>query len=496
MIQRPNHTPNGGHSVSPKGAGGLLFDSVMLGAVLVVSVAVGLRVNRVARTNLWNDEVFTVHVVNLGLVDFLRFVAKSEDLHPPGYYFLLRLVSLATPGGPASVELLRLVTAMVILLSLSAIWRLASSARSPSRTFFTAAAAVALSPAGIYLDAELRMYGLLAAATLWTLVAAENWVRAPASSVSAGVLLGLAVAGLGLIHYAGLLIGFGIVSACVVSERRLALQGRRMQSFGVVLALIWVPYSPIFLGHLGREAPYSFAYSDVTRFGFLAIGAVGLAALFAAFLSAIYDSVSDPLRHDIPLTSFLIVSTVLLVITFVFGRTLINIGVVWAVTRLLLIAAARRIATGRNGLYAAAFLIVASVALPAAFYLPTVQHVFGANRISTVMVLDDTLNLAASSGFSLGNGSVVVHADWSLSNDWFLQQARTSAPLAKIELIQISDPDNVSKVVEVAEGHALQCEGELLIISRVLDRYVEVLVTQFGGIRISTAAIVIPCTVQ
>jgi len=134
----------------------------------VLLVAAALRLHGLETQSFWNDEGNTLRLIQRRLPDLIR--ATAQDIHPPGYYVLLRF--WATFVGEHEFG----------LRSFSAFWGVLAVAFSAAlgRALYVARGAgvvaallVALNAFAVYYSQEARMYAQLAAlsaASLWLLV--------------------------------------------------------------------------------------------------------------------------------------------------------------------------------------------------------------------------------------------------------------------------------------------------------------------------------------
>jgi len=129
----------------------------------VLGVAAMTRFHAIARSSYWSDEGNTWALVQRTWAEIAA--AAAADIHPPGYYWLLKLWSLLFGTGEAA---LRSFSALCGLLLVWTIWALARQAgderRAGSRAWtpLLAAWVAALIPFQIFYGQEARMYMLLA----------------------------------------------------------------------------------------------------------------------------------------------------------------------------------------------------------------------------------------------------------------------------------------------------------------------------------------------
>ena len=146
-------------------------------AVLLLGLA--LRLYRLGADSLWYDETVSTALAGSPLPELLRHTAG--DIHPPGYYLLLRgwLLLAGYPTGHADPRGIGLEFAAgffsllfgVLLIAL--VYALARRIAGP-RVAWIAAALIAVSPYNVWYSQEARMYTLGAALGIVVLYALLN----------------------------------------------------------------------------------------------------------------------------------------------------------------------------------------------------------------------------------------------------------------------------------------------------------------------------------
>ena len=214
---------------------------VRLAVLAVASLALGLRLYRLAAQSLWYDEAISLALAGRSLAQIAQ--DTSADIHPPLYYFLLHFwIRLAGDSEFAA----RFVSAAASVIAVPLVYQL-------GRQLFTrgaglaAAALLAAAPVVVYYGQEARMYSLLLTlSALWTLI----WLRLLAKGEESGrtrlVDWGLYVAG-GVLclytHYFGALVlafhGLWTVLA-TVSRPRIWLRWLLAEGLIVVSFLPWL----------------------------------------------------------------------------------------------------------------------------------------------------------------------------------------------------------------------------------------------------------------
>jgi mannosyltransferase len=135
--------------------------------LLILLLGTVLRLVRLGAESLWYDETVSVYLAGSPFAELIRHTAG--DIHPPGYYVLLRgwLLAAGYPTGHADPSGMGLEFAACFfslafgLVLIALVYGLARSIAS-RRTSLAAAAIVAVSPYNIWYSQEARMYTLAA----------------------------------------------------------------------------------------------------------------------------------------------------------------------------------------------------------------------------------------------------------------------------------------------------------------------------------------------
>ncbi len=145
----------------------LSWPSLALLAVLLL--AAFLRFYHLTASSLWHDEGNTWALIQRSFAQIAQ--ASAADIHPPGYYWLLKLWSLAFGSGAWGMRSFSAVTG-VLLVAL--VYSLGRRLPGGHRTGLLAAFLAAVNPFLVYYSQEARMYMLLAlesAGLFWALLA-------------------------------------------------------------------------------------------------------------------------------------------------------------------------------------------------------------------------------------------------------------------------------------------------------------------------------------
>lgn len=159
------------------------FPSFFIVASLLLAAL--LRFFQLDASSLWNDEGNSWAMLSRSFGEIAA--AAAADIHPPGYYWLLKTWSLLTGDSAAAMRILSALLG-VLLVALIAAIALHSAQEETSWRWFPALATflAAVNPFQIYYSQEARMYMLLAVeaagvfwALLWMMDAGEREARKP-----------------------------------------------------------------------------------------------------------------------------------------------------------------------------------------------------------------------------------------------------------------------------------------------------------------------------
>jgi mannosyltransferase len=161
-----------------------------LGLILLASVA--LRLYRLGADSLWYDETVSTFLAGSHLPELLRHTAG--DIHPPGYYVLLRgwLLLMGYPTGHADAHGIGLEFSAAFfslffgVLLIALVYALARQATN-QRVAIIAALLVAFSPYNVWYSQEVRMYTLGAALGVIVVYAVTQTANGKRQTANGGV---------------------------------------------------------------------------------------------------------------------------------------------------------------------------------------------------------------------------------------------------------------------------------------------------------------------
>ncbi len=170
---------------------------LILAAILLIGLI--LRLIRLDFQPLWWDEGYSVWFAGHPLTEMVRLTV--EDIHPPLYYGLLHIWSLAMGLSPLS---LRLFSLLVSLVAIPLAYVFGRDLHDHS-TGLIAAAIVAVNPLAIFYSQEIRMYGLATSFSLLALWSGWRWLQ-PHSRRRFGIVYVLSLlSGLYTLYYFALI---------------------------------------------------------------------------------------------------------------------------------------------------------------------------------------------------------------------------------------------------------------------------------------------------
>ncbi|MDW8327730.1 MAG: glycosyltransferase family 39 protein [Anaerolineales bacterium] len=241
-----------------------------LSAVAIVLLAAALRFYRIDHQSYWNDEGNSRVLASRDVPTILRNAAA--DVHPPGYYLLLKFWREAVGESEFA---LRGLSALQGVLLVAVLYRLGREWFGP-RAGLVAALLGAVNPFLIYYSQEARMYSqlaLLSAASFWLFCRVQSarlgigdwrWIAAYVLATTLGLYT----------HYA---FGFVVLAQFLVALVRLFMSPERRSLSTIYFLLflppllLFLPWLPIAYRHLtgwpaAREyAPFFDSLLDLAR---------------------------------------------------------------------------------------------------------------------------------------------------------------------------------------------------------------------------------------
>ena len=224
----------------------------LVALALIAAVAAALRFSGLGAESLWSDELATAYNIQYGLFTAEFWSELRDDVHPPGYFALLRLWTLVAGSGEVALRALSALAGVGLCVALFALARRYLG----SAVGLLAALLGALSPLLVQYSHEARSYSLLCLCTTWV---AHAWCslvepdRPERGSALTAARAGLAAAAAAYVHYSGLIVACVIaliVAAYAVIAARDAL--RRVVEAGAVAAVLYAPWMPSLFADLQK----------------------------------------------------------------------------------------------------------------------------------------------------------------------------------------------------------------------------------------------------
>lgn len=125
--------------------------------VLIVGLGIfaALSLGNITRWSVWFDEAFGVYMIRFNFFDIARYTAS--DVHPPFYYWILKLWTMMFGTSELALRSMSLVAMMAAFVFVYLIVRRAFTVRIAAGGLFM----MAVSPLLIRYSEEARMYGLV-----------------------------------------------------------------------------------------------------------------------------------------------------------------------------------------------------------------------------------------------------------------------------------------------------------------------------------------------
>ena len=246
--------------------------------VILIALGVFFRLYGLEQKVFWHDEVYTKffaagyqshdwqttlftgqvldveqlqqfqrHNPDKGIADTVRGLAQDEPQHPPGYYVLARLwVSWFGDG----IATLRLLSALLGLLALPAMWWLAHELLGSRRAAWTAVVLLAVSPFSVLYAQEAREYvlwGVLTLASNAMLLRAIRRTEAGASrwALDWGAFALLTAVSLYTAFSAAAVILGQVLAICLRERMRFTRVSSSAASAMAVAALLFLPWAVV-----------------------------------------------------------------------------------------------------------------------------------------------------------------------------------------------------------------------------------------------------------
>lgn len=121
--------------------------------LLAIGLFLSLTITRLTRSSYWFDEAYSAYLIKFDFKDIIHYT--SLDVHPPLYYFMLKIWSLIFGNNVISLRSLSIVFGVLTLL---AVYRLARKVTGRRDTAGLTALLLAINPVFVRYGIEARMY--------------------------------------------------------------------------------------------------------------------------------------------------------------------------------------------------------------------------------------------------------------------------------------------------------------------------------------------------
>lgn len=260
---------------APKGKSQVVREPLRLAHIAVIVVGVALLASLSAYDALWFDESYSVALVRHPLGEIWRIA--SSDVHPPLYYYLLKLVWLPFPDDVVAYR----------LFSVAALGCLSLLGYTHLRRDFGGRVGIAfsfltlVSPWSFRMSSQIRMYSWAALFVGVCLIYGLRIIRAlrearpgeaaPTLPRHWWVILGLSSAAAANCHYFALMAAFSVnlcVIVALVCARRCLRDTQVVRDYVLAAALACASFAPwmsALFGQVGHVSQYFWIKLDLPR---------------------------------------------------------------------------------------------------------------------------------------------------------------------------------------------------------------------------------------
>lgn len=161
------------------------------GAMLIYSI---VTLGNIGRWSIWFDEAFSAFLLRFNFADILRLTGL--DVHPPLYYWTLKVWTWFWGSSDIAMRLLSVVCILVAMLGM---YKLVKYMFQDSKVAAAAVYVMALTPMLVRFGDEARMYAMVTAIAVWATYVLAKVMRRPSKKLWSYYTI-LIVAGM-LTHY-------------------------------------------------------------------------------------------------------------------------------------------------------------------------------------------------------------------------------------------------------------------------------------------------------
>ena len=435
------------------------------GIAALFIVGLILRLIYAYNLGLWNDEAFTVWVINQKTPDFISFFWTGQDIHPPFYYVVTKLVYDALPTHTDfSLKSLNLIYFVSAFFSIMYYFLKVPELRKP---LFFSSLLITLSATHIYLSSELRSYGLLAFLTLLGLLYFSDLKLSDSriKYLAGSLLLFL----LPMTHYFGIFVALALVGSWGALHRFNKEILRASIKLLTIPTVLFALYLPIFLNQLAQGPPTRsltsmIGYSKLMFNGYLPLlFFVPALILFGRLLMRQPDqsNASDRLLF-LSFTSSIIVLFFSLIYYLMRSNSVVTFStfIVLVVTSALILGTAlSKTNLGLQSIFSIVFILLSMPAIVNGLIDPTFFE-------STRLPYRNIVSSIEDRGFILNGNSVALSDEpWDPNYSQFSRWIRLRGHA--VEVIRLPYFDIEKKVQDIVRSAELNPERDIWLISRM-----------------------------
>lgn len=227
---------------------GRFFDSVAGSRVALIGsigVFLALTITRLTASSIWFDEAFGAYLVKFNLVDIVSYTA--QDVHPPLYYFALKLWTSLFGTSAVAFRSLSIVFGVLTIILLFILIKKLFNRRTAALSVFL----LAVSPLFVRYGIEARMYTMVTTIALAAILA--FWRTLQDNRWRDYIIYGLLITAGMYTHYFTIVIWLSLWLVRLVYLWLQPLRGRKLarsffsvkwlaaHALAIVLFLPWVP---------------------------------------------------------------------------------------------------------------------------------------------------------------------------------------------------------------------------------------------------------------
>ncbi|MBI9042937.1 MAG: hypothetical protein JEZ06_00540 [Anaerolineaceae bacterium] len=431
-----------------------------------------LRLYHIKTNGIWNDEIFTLSIVNLDWSEFFSFFIEGKDLHPPLHYLFLKIVKLLSFDHVSETGL-RIINLLPYPISALALYKFSNKKISFQFSSLITFSIISLAPNFVYITSELRQYGLLLSLTVIFTIALDEFLFLSQGKdhFLVSVLLGFLSIAISLTQYIGILIliSFFIGTVIIIFSKRVINKLIKLLPAFAIYVLGMIIYSPILIKHIHKTIPYTRTIVDTLRYLYFSYGYFIFFFLFGGIL-VLYQllkniNIQKILKHSKYPLLFRIreeklnedFSSLLLLAGIIFfllatginiynGMNILTIGIVIIPVFIISLGVSTFFEFRHHlGLFLGLSLLTIFLSIS----LLSSTNNFDSNRVSTIDETKKAISMDHSFEPSDENNTVIIHVDWGISNKYYEEKINNIFPNTSVKTFNIANQDELSKEIRI-----------------------------------------------